>query len=165
MTMTRCSGQRAIITDDSEPALWRIGLFSKIFADPWARLPMGGLRQRDYGDEQSSKGGAVADLSVSYEYLDSLASTLGQIAGQAGLDDVSASVDHSVTGSAAVESAGDEILKFQTSVSSAVAANVETLAASVADASTTMAEADAALSSGASSGGSDRGGRGGGGSF
>ena len=107
----------------------------------------------------------MADLSVSYEYLDSLASTLGQIAGQVALDDVSANVDHSVTGSAAVESAGDEVLKFQTSVASVVAENVETLAASVADVSTTMAEADVALSSGASNGASGRGRSGGGGSF
>lgn len=108
----------------------------------------------------------MSDLSVSYEYLDSLESTLGQIAGQAGLGDVSANVDHSVTGSAAVESAGDEIAKFQRSVSSAVAQNVQTLAASVADVSTTMAATDAALSSSASNGDSDRGGRrGGGGSF
>ena len=108
----------------------------------------------------------MADLSVSYEYLDDLAGTLGQIAGRVRLDDVSANVDHSVTGSAAVEAAGDEILKFQTSVSSLLAENVDTLAVSVADASTVMADADASLSSGASDGASDRGGRsGGGGSF
>jgi len=105
----------------------------------------------------------VADLSVSYEYLDDLAGTLGQIAGRVRLDDVSANVDHSVTGSAAVETAGDEILKFQTSLSSVLAENINTLAASVADASTTMAEADAALSTGAADGSSGR--SGGGGAF
>jgi hypothetical protein len=94
----------------------------------------------------------VADLSVSYEYLDDLAATLGQIAALVRLDDPSSAVDHSVTESASVQAAGEEIVTFQTALSSTLADNIEVMGASVADASTTLAEADAALAGGASAG-------------
>ena len=92
----------------------------------------------------------MSDLNVSYEYLDELAATLGQLANRVRLDDVSASVDHSVAESASVQAAGDEIVTFQTSVSSTLADNLDLIGASVADASTTMADTDAALAGGAS---------------
>ena len=96
----------------------------------------------------------MADLRVSYDYLDELVGTLTQVAGRIRLDDTSASVDHSVTESASVETAGDEILKFQTVLSSLLADNMETLAASVSDASATMSEADKSLATDSSSDGS-----------
>ena len=111
----------------------------------------------------------MADLTVSYDYLDDLVGTLTQVSDRVRLDDSSANADHSVAGSATVETAGREITKFQAALSKVLSENLDTLTASVGDASTTMAETDTALSTGASgdasSGASSGRGRGGGGAF
>jgi hypothetical protein len=111
----------------------------------------------------------LADLNVTYDYLDDLVASLTLVAKRVRLDDVSANVDHSVAGSADVESTGNEVAKFQASLSTTLADNVDTLAASVGDVSTTLAETDTQLSAGASGGahggGNSGGYSGGGGAF
>jgi hypothetical protein len=87
----------------------------------------------------------MADLKVSYDYLDDLEATLVDVAGLIGGDDLG-TADHSVSGSATVGAAGNEVASFQISLSALLAENVTTMAASVGQAATSLAEADARLS-------------------
>jgi hypothetical protein len=92
----------------------------------------------------------MADLTVSYDYLGDLEASLRSVATL--VDGADLAADHSVTGSASVEAAGNEVGTFQTTLASLLTENITTVAASVSDAATTLAEADARLADGAGSG-------------
>jgi len=99
----------------------------------------------------------MADLTVSYDYLDGLAGTLTTAAGQVRRE--TSSADHDVSGSSSVGASGNELADYQASLAQIVSENIDVLAASVAGAAAALAEADNKLSDSTSRR------RGGGGSF
>lgn len=94
----------------------------------------------------------MADLTVSYDYLDDLEGTLRDIATLVDGNTLSAS-DHSVSQSASVEAAGNEAIKFQVSLSTVLVESFEAMAASVGQSASTLAETNARLSDRAANGG------------